>query len=179
MTPSFDKIDETQNFKKALPVIIGLIAFGFLSRVIPHPPNFTAMGAVAFASGLWLSKGPMRFLIPLMALILSDLVLGLHQTQWFVYFGFTIAVFLGSFSTRVSLPFKIIGLSLGTFVFFFVSNFGVWLMSGFYSKTLAGLVSCYMAGLPFLPQQFVGDVVYFSGISLAFELYLKSVRTQA
>lgn len=155
-----------------------LIAVGFLSRVIPHPPNFTAIGAVAFASGLWLQKGPMKYLLPLMAVVLSDLILGFHQTQWFVYFGFVLTVALGEKFSEQKVSYRMIGLSLGTFAFFLVSNFGVWLTSDFYLKSFSGLVTAYIAGLPFLPQQFVGDIIYFLGLSFAFEQLMNRARSQ-
>lgn len=159
-------------------LIAVLIVVGFLSRVIPHPPNLTAIGAVAFASGVWLEKGPLKFLLPLMALVLSDLVLGFHQTQWFVYFGFILTVALGQKFSEEKITLKILGLSVGTFAFFLVSNFGVWITSEFYVKSFSGLVSAYFAGLPFLPQQFVGDVIYFLGLSYAFEQLAQRARSQ-
>ncbi len=160
-------------------VVAILIFVGFLSRMIPHPPNFTAIGAVAFAAGVFLEKGPLNYFLPLMALVLSDLVLGFHQTQWFVYFGFVIGVALGQRFSEDKMPVKVMGLSLGTFVFFLVSNFGVWLTSQYYLKSFSGLVSAYVAGLPFLPQQFVGDVIYFVGISFALQQLDHRARSQA
>ena len=49
--------------------------------------------------------------------------------------------------------------ALNAGLFFLISNFGVWL-EGFYPQTFAGLIECYVAGLPFLGYSLLGDSFY-------------------
>src|SRR5258708_35795793 len=56
-------------------LIVGLIVLALVGRLIPHPDNFTPMLAVALFGGAMLS-GRMAYLIPLLAMFLSDLLMG-------------------------------------------------------------------------------------------------------
>ena len=75
--------------------VISLIAFGALMRLLPHWPNFTPIAAMALFGGAQLGKKHLAFIIPLAALFLSDLVLGLHQWMIAVYVSFALVVVLG------------------------------------------------------------------------------------
>ena len=64
----------------------------------------------------------------------------------FVYASFVVTVFLGFLVRHRLTPLTVGGAALmGSVLFFIVTNFGVWLVSNLYPKTLAGLVSCYVA----------------------------------
>lgn len=134
------------------------------SRLIPHPWNFTAIGAMALFGGAYFSSKKQSLLIPMLALFLSDLILGLHSTMLFVYAGFALIVVLG-WALRKDQPALKVGAFalLSSFIFFAVSNFGVWMMGAMYPKTLAGLAECYIAAVPFFGNQIAGDL-FFSGV---------------
>lgn len=149
----------TQFFTLALMVLIA--AF---SRLIPHPWNFTAIGAMALFGGAYFSSKKQSLIVPMVALLISDLVLGFHSTMVFVYGAFLLCVILGWNLREQKSITRVGGLALATSTLFFaVSNFGVWVMQSMYPMTFSGLVACYVAAIPFLDNQILGDL-FFSGL---------------
>lgn len=131
------------------------------SRWLPHPPNFTAVGALALMAGaLWGSRlwAPA---IPLLGLLVSDLILGFHETLVWVYAGFVLVALMGAFlKPQTSAARAGAGALASSLVFFAVSNFGVWMSGGLYPPTGEGLLTCYVMALPFLGWQIAGDLVF-------------------
>jgi hypothetical protein len=156
------KDGENMNFNAKNAVIGLMILAGALSRLLPHTPNITAVTAIAVLGGAFLSNRWLAMLIPVAALFLSDLVLGLHSMVIYVYFSVMLIAFVSSLSLKPALRWtRLFSTSVGASVFFFiVTNFGVWLSGGLYEKTWDGLVSCYVMALPFLATQAVGDLFY-------------------
>ena len=62
-------------------VIILMLA---LSRLIPHPPNFTPILGMAVFSGAIINHKLFSYLIPLAAMLISDLYLGFHAFFSFI-----------------------------------------------------------------------------------------------
>ena len=159
-------------FKRAVLVMIILIAA--FSRLLPHPPNFTPIMAISLLGGVYLKNRQFAVVMPLLAMMASDLVLGFHGTMIWVYSSIVVI----SLSASLLKP-KMMNLgfaSLGSSLFFFiVTNFGVWITSSFYPKTLTGLGTCYTAGLPFLQNAMVGDLMYVGILFGAFELAKRSI----
>ena len=81
------------NRPASLPVagpltLAALIFVAALTRVIPHPPNFSPIEAVALFGGAYFAKRHWALLVPLAAMFLSDLVLGLlNGGIYWSYFG--------------------------------------------------------------------------------------------
>ncbi|WP_018625703.1 DUF6580 family putative transport protein [Kangiella aquimarina] len=148
---------------KTLTLIAIVIAVS-LYRVFPHPYNITPVMALALFAGTYFEKKWMAFAVPLFSMFLADLFLGLHNTIIFVYGAMAVAVLIGFWlQNRVS-SLKVIGATIGSsLIFFLISNFGVWLVSGYYSKSWAGLIECYTMALPFLQRSMMGDLL-FSGV---------------
>lgn len=154
--------------KKDWMSFIVLVFIGVLSRLIPHPWNFTAITAMALYSGVAFKKNKIFMLVPIVTLFLSDLYLGFHNTLFFTYLGFGIVAIMSSSIFSQSEFFSngknmvlMGGVSLiGSLLFFLVSNFGVWFASGIYEKNAAGLVQCFIAAIPFLRIQILGDLFY-------------------
>ncbi|MGZ3769902.1 MAG: DUF6580 family putative transport protein [Bdellovibrio sp.] len=143
-----------------MTVVLMILAAAF-SRLIPHPWNFTAIGAMALFGGTYLPSKKYSLVVPLAALFLSDLVLGLHSTMVFVYLAFTIIVLLGWSLRESRSAFRVGTLSLvSSSIFFLISNFGVWTVADIYPKTLLGLEECYVAGIPFFGNQIYGDLFF-------------------
>ena len=141
--------------------IITLIFAAAASRLLPHPPNVTPIAAMALFGGAYFADRRLAFVVPLAALFLSDLVLGLHGQMPAVYAGFALVVCIG-FALRGkvrALPVAVASLA-GSCVFFLVSNFGWWATDPLYPKTLAGLAAGYTAGLPFFRNNLAGDLFY-------------------
>lgn len=151
-------------------LVLMILAAAF-SRLIPHPWNFTAVGAMALFGGAFLPSKKQSLMIPLAALFLSDLVLGFHSTMVYVYLGFAATVFMGWSMRQNRSVFRLGTLSLvSSAVFFLVTNFGVWMEGGFYSQNLQGLVNCYLAAIPFFDNQIFGDLFYSSVLFGGYEL---------
>lgn len=155
-----------------LLLIVGLIAAAAASRLIPHPPNFAPIGAIALLGGATFRDRRLAFVIPLTVMLLSDVVLGFHRLMPFTYGSFAAIVLLGFAlrSRRRPVPIAVTSLTASS-LFFLVTNLGVWIAGSLYPKTFAGIVSCYLAAIPFFGNTIMGDVFYtgllFSVVALA------------
>ena len=145
---------------RAITLILMIFAAA-ASRVLPHPLNFTPIGAMALFGGAYFTDKRMAFLVPLSAMLLGDLVLGFHSTLPFVYAGFAIMVAVGMTLHNRCDMLPVMGATLlGSVVFFILTNFGVWALENMYPKNLGGLVTCYVAAIPFFHNSIAGDLVY-------------------
>lgn len=157
--------------KPRLLTLTGMILLAAASRLIPHPYNFTPITAIALFGGANFSEKRWAFFVPLAAMLLSDLFFEMHSTLPFVYLAFILIVCIG-FSLRSRkrvLP--IASAALGSsLLFFVVSNFGVWAVQSLYPKTFAGLVTCYVAAIPFFQNLLAGDLLYTAALFGLFAL---------
>ncbi len=142
-----------------------LIVFAAFTRLFPHAPNFTAVGAIALFGGSVFKDKKLAFLLPLAALFLSDVCLQLFTTtkgfygigQFFVYLAFLVITALATFMQKRSVSNIALAAIWSGAIFFIVSNLGVWISSDFYPKTLAGLGACFWASIPFYKNEFFGN----------------------
>ena len=141
-------------FDRIQKIILLIIIFGVICRLIPHPPNFSPVTAIALFGGLNFSDKRIAFSIPLIILFLSDLILGISIINLFVYTGFSIIVFLG---TKIK-SIKFGNIILSSFIFFLISNFGVWIIG--YPKNIEGLILCYTMAIPFFGYSIAGDLFF-------------------
>ena len=168
---------------RILTLLAAILAAAAL-RLVPHPPNFTPIGAMALFSGAYLGRrGAVALVAPLGALFLSDLVLGFYRGMPTVYFSVALIVIIGWMALKRVSPIRVGGAAIASSVLFFVlTNFGTWLSSGFYPRTLAGLEACYIAAIPFFQNTLAGDLFYttllFGGFALL-EAIVPAVREQA
>jgi hypothetical protein len=136
-----------------------------LFRLIPHPPNLTPLGALGLVSGARFSCAQ-ALAMSLAALAVSDVLLhqvfGLAPFHPFVYASIALNVFLGRLLLQKRRrPARVVSVTLlASTQFFLISNFGVWVTWTLYPKTLAGLVECYVAALPFFQYTLVGDLLF-------------------
>jgi hypothetical protein len=149
-------------------------------RLVPHPPNFTPIGAIALFSGAYLGRRGLAFAAPIGALLLSDAILGFYSGMAFQYFSVALVVLLGWLVlSRVTVLRLGIAAVASSVLFFAISNFGVWLVSGMYPNDASGLVACYVAAIPFFQNTVAGDLFYttllFGGFKLA-EILMPSLR---
>lgn len=164
-----------------LVVLVAMILAAAASRLIPHPPNFAPIGAMALFGGACFASKRVAFLVPLAAMLVSDLAIGLlsgdlslgfHRLIPVVYGSFALIVCLGFLLRRRRSLFPVAGAALASSILFFVlTNFGVWALGSWYPKTWEGLVACYVAAIPFFHNTLLGDAVYttvlFGGLALA------------
>lgn len=144
-----------------LIIIFSFILIGIVSRLIPHPPNFQAINAIALVGAAYFGSRGLSFAMVLSAVFLSDCLLGFHTTVSYVYVSFCLITLIGH-QVKNTLSIGTISLASvsASLLFFFVTNFGVWMVDSLYPKTLAGLGFCYTAAIPFLLNQMVGDLTY-------------------
>ncbi|MCR4277587.1 MAG: hypothetical protein NUV80_03920 [Candidatus Berkelbacteria bacterium] len=166
-----------QLFKKptALAISIGSVAV----RLLPHPANMTPLGATAMFGGAKLAR-PWNYLVPLLILFATDLSLGFHGLMPYVYGCFMLSVWLSEKFLKQSISVKKLVLlaSANALIFFFVTNFAVWLDGRIYPPTITGLVESYVMGLPFLRNMLIGDLGYSLGIFGIYSLAEKSLSWQ-
>lgn len=160
----------TANSARLIAIVLAILVAALL-RLVPHPPNFTPIGAIGLFAGAYLGRNAVAFAVPLGALLLSDLVLGFHDTMIFVYAGAALSVLIGwVLAGRVSALSVGAGALASAILFFLVTNFGVWLSGSLYPPTLAGLAACFAAALPFFQNTLAGDFFYsallFGGFAL-------------
>jgi hypothetical protein len=163
-----------------LGALLSAVAVAAVLRLLPHPPNFTPIGAMALFSGAYLGRRWVAFVAPLAALLLSDLVLGFYHGMATVYATVALIVVIGWWVSSRRTPLRIGAAAVASSVTFFViTNFGMWLFSGFYPVTYAGLVACYTAAIPFFQNTIAGDLFYtvllFGGFRIA-ELMIPQLR---
>ena len=130
---------------------IGIIA---LSRIIPHPPNFTPVIAMAIFMPYMTRDVYLAMLVPITAMFISDLYLGLHSFMIWIYGTIMLC-------TLVSRYFNLITMSIfAPVIFFTTSNFGVWLSGTIYSFDIEGLIQCYVMAIPFFGNTLVLSLIH-------------------
>lgn len=151
-------------------IFTGMIVAAALSRILPHPPNFAPINAIALFAGAYLSdRKALAFAVPLSAMLLSDAILeiltgwGFHSGMWVIYGTMALITALGTHLSSKRSWLALAGTTLAaSAIFFTVTNFAVWVSSGMYAHTLLGLQTCYIAAIPFFQNSLAGDVFYAS-----------------
>ena len=161
--------------KKGILLILVMILLAALSRLIPHPSNFTAIGAMTLFGSAYYSKKYFAFLAPLIAMWLSDLAINnviyaeyyenfvwFQSFQLYSFLSITLIAILGFvLFKKVSIKNIAIGTLLAPTLFFIVSNFGSWMSPmALFPKTFDGLIQTYAAGIPFYRNNIMGTMVF-------------------
>lgn len=141
--------------------MIVLVVVGLASRLYPHPPNMTAMNAIALLGTYYVGSRWRSWVVLWLALFLSDMALGLHATMPSVYFSVGLIVILGERWGAGSdwLNTACASCAAAT-LFFLITNLGVWIGDTLYPRTWEGLYLCYAAAIPFWGNQIGGDLFY-------------------
>lgn len=148
-----------------------MIIAAAIIRLLPHPPNFTPIFAMALFGGAYLSKKKMAFILPLAAMLISDLFIGFHSLMLVVYGSIALITALGFLLKNRVRPSTVIGASLlGSLIFYLISNFAVWAMFDTYPLTIAGLGTSYVVGLPYLKNSILSGLFYSALMFGSFEL---------
>ena len=131
-----------------------------LSRIIPHPPNFTPiLAGIIFLPFI---KKDLTFSIiaPLAAMLISDLIIGMHSLMLWTYAPIIFLSCLTYYFNQDSI------LRIGTLavvspmVFFLVSNFGVWISGSSYTEDMSGLIECYFNAIPFYASSAISCLLF-------------------
>ena len=155
-----------------LVILAVLIALGVAGRLLPHPPNFTPMAAIALFAGFIFLKRYMAVIVVVVTMLLTDyFAFGYLSAEWFasksmwvVYLALLFPVVFKNFLQKKLGLFRVAGAALASStVFFIATNFAVWAFSPMYEKTLEGLVLCYTMAIPFFQNTVAGDLIW-SGV---------------
>ena len=153
-----------------LTAILTAVAGAAALRLVPHPPNFSPIDAMALFSGAYLGKRGLAFAAPFGALFLSDVILGFYSGMPFVYGSVAAIVLIGWVVSKRSVFHIAVAAVASSVLFFVITNFGVWFNDGMYARTMDGLAECYSAAVPFFQNTLAGDLVYsallFGGFAL-------------
>ena len=145
------------NLLKSLLFFVGLL---ILSRLIPHPPNFTPLLAGAVFLPFLLKDKTLIVALPLVCLFISDLIIGFHNVMLWTYGAFFIIGKTVINFSKLNLK-SLLGLSLaGPTFFYLITNFGVWLSSSTYAKDVYGLLECYVLALPFYGNSLFSTLLF-------------------
>lgn len=141
--------------------IITFTIIGIISRIIPHLPNMTPVGATTLFSSakFGIKKG---MIILLLTMLITDVLIGLHPVMWATYGSLLMTLLIGRWvQKKYSLSRLLTGTLISSILFFMVTNFAVWLVpNGMYTKDLAGFIHCYVMALPFFRNSLLGDFFY-------------------
>ena len=183
--PNEDPCEHQGEQEMITPRTLTLVAIIFaiaVFRYLPHPPNVSPVAAISLFAGAFFYDRRLAFVVPFAVLLISDLMIGLHNTMIFVYIAFGLSVVIGmclrSRRTVTSITLATLGSSL---LFFAISNFGVWMMGAHgYAMNASGLIQTYVAGIPFLQNSVLGNLLFvaimFGGFSLLQKLRPGLVR---
>ena len=164
---------------------VGLIIIAALSRILPHPPNVTPVAAMGIFGAAYFVSKRWAYVIPFLALFISDLVLNniflrsfipdatgliwFTKISLFVYLGFGLTIWLSKILLKNINTSNIIKATLlASLIFYVVSNLGVWMTMPNTTMSIVGLFEVYIAGLPYLLNSILGNfffVAVFFGIA--------------
>ncbi len=152
---------------------IGLVLILILSRLIPHPPNFTPIVAVAIMSGYLFKNIYLSFATLLVSMLVADAFIGFYENIFFVYLSLLFLVYIFyKLGRKINLKNLFLYSFAGSILFFIITNFGVWLLGSPgldnlpYEKNLQGLIKCYILAIPFIKNTVLSTLIFSYSILL-------------
>ena len=150
--------------------------------------GFSPIFAIALFAGFIVRQKDNSFLLPLLALFISDVIIQLMYKQGlFPYAGFydgqlrnyailLMATWIGWALKGKNVRSLLVGAVAAPTVFFLLSNFSVWLSVNevIYSRDFNGLMASYAAGLPFYKNALISTLVFLPAILLGYNYITKS-----
>ena len=143
--------------------------------------GFSPVIAIALFSGFISRQKDVSFLLPLLALFISDAVIqllyekglfdypGFYAGQWKNYLILMVATLIGWLLKGKNYRSLIAGALIAPTIFFLLSNFNVWLVSEVaYTKDFSGLMTSYAAGLPFYKNALMATIVFLPVILISY-----------
>ena len=159
-----------KSVNKVRVIVLTAIVFclAFLNIYFTEIPNFSPIAATALFAGAFMKNRKLAFIIPISAIIISDIFIGFHSMIWAVYLSFFLVVILGISMKKLNVG-NVLGLSiLGSILFFLITNFAVWAQGSFYSPSFSGLIECYYMGIPFFKNTLIGDICFIAVLFFSF-----------
>ncbi len=150
--------------------------------------GFSPILAIALFSGMMIKDKNSSFMLPLIALFVSDVLIQVfYKLNMFPFAGFyshqlinygllLLATLIGWALKGRNFGSLFAGIIAAPTAFFLLSNLSVWASSGpyqIYPKTFAGLTACYVGGLPFYERSLVATLVFLPIVVIAYNLIVK------
>ena len=154
-------------FNKKERVLISFIIVAVLVRLIPHPPNVAPITAVALFTGTHFSRKHWAMLMPILAMLVTDVFLGFSMITPIVYLAFVGVTALGFVLKKMNIGTVL----LSSLLFFVVTNLGVWFL--YYPLTPEGLMTCFTLALPFFGYAVVGDLFFSAALLFGYRYAAK------
>ena len=153
-----------RNLKKALEgniFPISLILILAFSRLIPHPPNFTPIIAMAVMSSFFFRNVYLSLATLFISMLLADAFIGFYNNMLFVYFSLLlITIIFFKINYKINYKNLFIFAFSGTLIFYLISNFGVWATGNLYEKNINGLINCYFLAIPFFKNSIISTIIF-------------------
>lgn len=148
-----------------------LVFIAALTRLVPHYPNFTAIGALALFGGTYFTKKWEAFAVPFAAMLFTDVIIGFHPGMYAVYASFALIVAVGFFvREHKSVTTVALASVFASVSFFVITNFAYWTSGVLYPRTSAGLAECFLAAVPFFHYNMLGDLFFTAALFGTYEL---------
>ncbi|MDX2190706.1 MAG: DUF6580 family putative transport protein [Bacteroidota bacterium] len=164
-------------FKNIILVI--MVGLAILSRLIPHPFNFTPIGALALFGTVYFNNKFTGAILTFCVMLISDFLIGFHSSMIWVYGAFALICLIGIWlKDNLSIISTLTSSLLASITFFIITNFGVWVASGMYTMDYTGFIACYVAAIPFFGNTLGGDLFYVTILFGSFELARRTFLKQ-
>ena len=142
--------------KKNICIYLGIFLSLAVSRLIPHPPNFTSLIALSFYVPVIFGLKFTPFLI--LSYAITDFIIGFHSTTHWTWGSVFVIGLIAQYFDR-NLKFRIVGSTLSAVIFFTITNFGVW-TTGMYGYKFESLVLCYLVAIPFFANTLISTILF-------------------
>ncbi len=145
-------------FTSRVFIVTLLVVVAVMSRLLPHVANFSPIAAIAIFCGALYGHKWYAYVVPMAAMLITDIILGMHPAMLAVYASLALTVFIGTkVACRMSFINTVASSIVAAVLFFVITNFACW---GLYTYTWAGLVECYTMALPFFRMTLLSNVVF-------------------
>ena len=162
------------SLKKNYLVVMPLLFIMIFSRFITIIPNFTPLISLILFIPLVLKEKRLAIILIVITQLFADIFIGFYDTMTFVYGTYMFIVLL-AFKYMIAINFyKVLSSSVvASIIFYITTNFGVWYAMDLYPATTSGLISCYIAGIPFLKSMTLSTVIFSTTLFVLFKVVKK------
>jgi hypothetical protein len=164
------------NFTPRFWLALSLVIVGVVLRVVPHPWNFAPIGAIALFGGARFERRSFAIFFPLATMFIGDSIIGFHSMMPVIYATYALIAVIGMLLRDRPASIPAVGgcAVLSATIFYLLTNFAVWATGTTYAKTMAGLIACYIAAIPFFGNTLASDLIF---TALFFGIFALSERT--
>jgi len=164
--------------KDIVKSILFFCAIIALSRLVPHPPNFTPILAGAIFMPFMVQRS-FGMAIPILIMLISDLIIGFHGLMIWTYGSLVLITFL-SYQLVDKKFLNLFKVALASpLIFYLLTNFGVWLTTAMYSNDFVGLITAYTMGLPFLANSLLSTILFSSCFYMFYYWFTYQVKFES